>query len=182
MGRVKPVTKEQASPELQTIYQNIENKLGKIPNIFLNLGNSVNTLQAFLALSTAAEKTSLNPKLREQIALMISQANDCNYCLAAHTTISKAVGLDEQSIIEARRGESQDAKTQAILKFVKAVVNKKGHVSNQEVEQLKAAGINDKELTEIFLNIMVTTFTNYFNHITDPAIDFPIAPELALKQ
>jgi uncharacterized peroxidase-related enzyme len=181
MERIASVTKEKAMPEVREIYQNIEKKLGRIPNIFLNMGNSPAVLQGFFALSDAADKTSLSPKLREQIALVVSQTNDCNYCLSAHSAIAKSTGLNEESILQARRGEAQDLKTQAILRFAKAIVDKKGHLSSSEVEKLKDAGVSDRELVEIILVINLTIFTNYFNHITDPKIDFPIAPELALK-
>jgi hypothetical protein len=33
-------------------------------------------------------------------------------------------------------------------------------------------------LVEVILVISATLFTNYFNHITDPALDFPPAPPL----
>jgi len=182
MPRINPVTPQQAQPELKEIYQKIESKFGKVPNIFLNLGNSINVLKGFLTMSEAADKTSLSPKVREQIALTIGQANHCNYCLSAHTLGSKGLGLNEESIIQARRGESSDPKTHAILKFAKIIVEKNGHVSKQETEELKAAGVSDAELTEIVYVVMLNMFTNYFNHVTDPMIDFPIAPELALKK
>lgn len=182
MDRVTPITKEKASPAVKDIYQNIEKKLGRIPNIFLNMGNSPAVLQGYFALNDAADKTSLSPKLREQIALVVSQTNDCNYCLSAHSAIAKSTDLNEDSILQARKGESQDPKTQAILRFAKTVVEKKGHLSNTEVEMVKAVGVNDTELVEILLVINLTMFTNYFNHITDPKIDFPIVPELALMR
>jgi len=182
MSRIKPVNEEQAPSELKEIYKKISGKFGKIPNIFLNLGNSTPALEGFLQFSAATEKMSLSPKIREQIALTVGQKNDCNYCLAVHTTVSKGLGLNEQQVTNARRGESSDPKTQAILKFAKIIVDKNGHVSNQEVEELKKAGITDQELVEITYVVMVNMFTNYFNHITDPMIDFPLAPELALKK
>lgn len=181
MERFKPMDKEEAPAPVKEIYQNIEKKLGRIPNIFLNMGNSAAVLQGYFGLSDAAEKTSLSPQLREQIALVVSQANDCNYCLSAHTAIGKAAGLNEDHILKARKGESADPKTQAILRFAQKIVEKKGHLSNFEMSQLTNAGVNETELVEIIMIVSFTIFTNYFNHITDPHIDFPIVPELALN-
>lgn len=182
MTRVKPVSKEEAKPRVKEIYQNLEKKLGRIPNIFLNMGNSESVLKGYLALGDAAEHSTLDAKLREQIALIVSQKNDCNYCLSAHTAIAKAAGLNEESILQARQGFAQDPKAQAIINFAKIMVEKKGHVTDQEVNQLKEAGVNDAEVVDIILVVIMTMFTNYFNHVTDPKIDFPIAPELALKK
>lgn len=178
MSRVKPVPVEDAKGEVKDLYQSLKQKMGKVINIFLNMGNSAATLKGFLALSDAANQTSLSPQLREQIALLVGQSNHCQYCLSAHTMLAKGAGLNDDEIVEARHGESTDPKNQAILKFAKEVVENRGNVSNQDIAGLKAAGVNDTELVEIVLLIMVNMFTNYFNLITDPKIDFPLASNL----
>jgi len=178
MSRIKPVSVEEAKGEVKELYHSLQQNMGKVFNIFLNMGNSATTLKGFLALSDAANHTGLAPKLCEQIALTVAQTNHCQYCLSAHTTIAKGKGMNEQDILKSRHAETSNAKDQAILKFVKQVVDNRGHVSNQDVAGLKAAGVNDNELVEIILVVLVNMFTNYFNLITDPKIDFPLAPEL----
>jgi len=178
MSRVAPVSPAKASNSVKKIYEDIEKKMGVIPNIFQNMGNSAAVLKAFMGLNEAAGETSLDPKLREQIALTVGQTNNCHYCLSAHTVIGCQSGLKDAEIIEARKGEASDAKTRAILKFVKLVVEKRAQVSDQNVKDLKAAGVTDAELGEIVLLITLNIFTNYFNLITDTTIDFPKAPEL----
>lgn len=179
MTRVKPVNPEDAQGEVQDLYQALQKKMGKVINIFQNMGNSAATLKGFLDLNEAANRTNLPPKLREQIALIIGQSNQCQYCLSAHTMLAKGVGMSEQEIAKARHAESPEPKSRAILKFAKQVVENRGHVSNQDIANLKATGVTDVELVEIILVIMVNMFTNYFNLITDPKIDFPIASELS---
>ncbi len=178
MTRIKQVTKDEAKGEVKIIYQDIEKKMGMIPNIFQNMGNSPVALKAFLNLNEAAGQTSLSPKIREQLALIVAQTNNCNYCLSAHTLIGKMVGLPDQELLLARQGEAKDPKTQAILKFAQNVVKNKAQVTNQDVSALKAAGVTDGELVDIVFVIIVNMFTNYFNLVTDPTIDFPLAPKL----
>lgn len=178
MTRVKPVEPEKASSNVKEIYSAIEKKMGRIPNIFLNMGNSAAVLKGYLGLSDAVKQTSLNPKLQEQIALIVGQTNQCGYCLSAHTAISQGSGIPDQEILESRKGVSKDGKTQAILIFAKKVVEKRGNIDDQDIASLKASGASDAEIVEIILTIALNMFTNYFNHITDPKIDFPIAPKL----
>lgn len=178
MTRVKPIQEDTAEAEVSVIYKGIKSKMGKVPNIFLNMGNSPAVLKGYLGLSDAAGHTSLSPKLRELIALTVGQANNCGYCLSAHTAIAQGSGVSDQEILSARKGAAKDAKTQAILAFAKIVVEKKGLVTDQDVATLKAAGVSDSEIVEIILVITLNIFTNYFNHITDPKIDFPVAPKL----
>lgn len=173
MTRVQSISVEKATPEVKGMLEGIQKKMGKLPNIFQNMGNSPAVLKAYLDLSGAAGSTSFSPTLREQIALVVGQANHCNYCLSAHSAIAKAAGLTEEQILQARKGHSQVSKEEAILHFAKAVIEKKGEMTASEVETLKKAGVTDKELVELILLISFNIFTNYFNHITDPVIDFP---------
>jgi uncharacterized peroxidase-related enzyme len=174
MTRVQSITLEKATPEVKGMLEGIQKKMGKLPNIFQNMGNSPAVLKAYLELSGAAGSTSFSPTLREQIALVVGQANHCNYCLSAHSAIGKSAGLTDEQILQARKGHSSGAKEEAILHFAKAVVDKKGEMTASEVEALKKAGVSDKELVELILVISLNMFTNYFNHITDPVIDFPV--------
>lgn len=178
MDRVKPIATEKASGKVKELYDAIQKKMGRVPNIFLNMGNSPAVLEGYLGLSQAVDHTSLSPQLREQIALTVGQANHCNYCLSAHTMIAKGAGIAENDIIHARQAHSNDPKTEAILKFVKHVVDTRAHINNQDVSKLKLAGVTDKELVEIILVMSINLFTNYFNHITDTKIDFPEAPAI----
>lgn len=179
MPRVNPVTKEKAQNEVKEIYSSLEKKMGKVINIFQNMGNSPAVLKGYLALSDAAGQTSLSPKLREELALVVGQANKCNYCLSVHTTVAKGLGIPDQDVLLARKGQTKDPKEQAILKFAKSVVENRGNLADKEIETLKKAGVTDQELVEVILVIMVNMFTNYFNHITGTEIDFPLAPELS---
>ena len=178
MNRVKPVTVEQAPPAIKPIFDQLKQMMGRVPNIFLNMANSPSTINAFMTLNQLVEKTSLSPNLKTKLALVVSQANHCNYCLSAHSAIAKNMGLQEQDILQARKGEAEEKKADAILKFAKSVVEKHGAVSDQEVANLKAQGVSDQEICEIVLVITLNTFSNFFNNVTNTEIDFPLAPKL----
>lgn len=178
MSRIGSISESAATGEVAQIYSAIKNKLGRLPNVFLLMGNSAAVLNAYLALEQALSSTSLDIKLREQIALAVGQINGCQYCLAAHTAIGRNVGLTDKEIIDSRRGESTDPKIQAILSFVRQSVENRGWASDECVAALKSAGLNDTEIAEIVLVISASMFTNYFNHTADPVIDFPAVQEL----
>lgn len=173
MTRVNAITEEDASPKVKLIYEIIKKKNGRIPNIFLNMGNAPSVLEAFISLSDAASHTTFTPLLAEQIALSVSQANLCNYCISAHTAIGKAAGLSDSAINDARKALAKPPKEQAILQFAKLLVEKKGKVTDEDIAMLKKSGVNDEEMLEIVLHVILNLFTNYFNHVTDPQIDFP---------
>ena len=177
MTRVATINADTASTETKSLIEVLQKKLGTVPNIFKNMGHSPAVLKAYMGLNEAAAQTSLSPTLREQISLIVGQTNHCNYCLSAHSTIGMSVGLSETDVINARKGHGKSPKEEAILQFAKSVVEKRGVLPTAEIDALKKAGVTDKELVEIIFLISINMFTNYFNHITDPVIDFPKAPE-----
>ena len=49
----------------------------------------------------------------------------------------------------------------------------------EDIDQLRASGFSDGEITEIIANVALNLFTNYFNHVAGTEVDFPAAPALA---
>lgn len=177
--RIPAVEADQAKDDLKKLYGEIERKMQLLPNIFKVMGNSPSTLKGYLSLSEAAGHTKLSPELKEKIALTVSQINNCHYCLSAHTTISKASGIPETDILQARKGLSNSPKEAAVLAFVRKVIENKGHVTDHDITSLKENDVSDEEIVEITLIVTQTIFTNYFNNIAGTEIDFPSAPEIS---
>lgn len=164
---------EHATGELKASYDILQKKMGKVLNIFLHMGQSPAVLKGFMAIQESAGKLSIPQKIQEQIALATAQNNKCGYCLSVHTQIAKTQGLSEEEILSARKSEAHNAKEAAILRFVNNIVEKRGKVSDMDVEAVKKAGVSDKEIVEIIFLVNMNMFTNYFNHIVNTEIDFP---------
>ena len=179
MPRIKPVAPEAATGKTKELYDGLQKKMGKVINIFQIMGNSPAVLNAYLQFSGALAESSLDARLREQIALATGQTNSSDYCVAAHSTIGKTVGLSDQDLLNARQYRSDDARTLAALRFARRVVENRARVSDAEVEALRGAGFNDQEIVEIIGVIALNMFTNYFNHIAGTEIDFPRAASIA---
>src|SRR5262249_13131493 len=156
----------------------VQGKLGMVPNMMRALGSSPAALEAYLQLSGSLGKGLLSAKEREQISLAVSQANECDYCLAAHSTIGRMVGLTADQIRDSRLGVAVDSKTDALLKFSRKVVESRGHVDDKDVEELRELGFSEGEVVEAVANVALNLFTNYFNHVAQTDVDFPKAPAL----
>ncbi len=178
MTRIAPVTPENATPETAETLTGVKKKMGMVPNIVGTMANSAAVANAYLGFSGALSG-KLTATLRERLALVTGQANDCRYCLAAHSLMGKGVGLCEDEIIAARQGTAGDPKEAAAVAFASKIVENRGRVTDGDVEAVRSAGYSDGEITEIIANVALNLFTNYFNHVTDPMIDFPAAPDLA---
>ncbi|MGE5196823.1 MAG: carboxymuconolactone decarboxylase family protein [Anaerolineae bacterium] len=179
MSRVPQNTPEKATPEIEQIYEEFKKKMGRIPNIFLHMGHSAVALRGYLAQQELAGKTSIPPKLREEIALVVAEVNKCHYCLSAHSAIAKMQGLNAQQINFARKGESANSKESAILQFAKKIVEKRGDLSEADVDTLKKNGVTDQEIVDVIFLVSINIFTNYFNLVVDPEVDFPEPAKLS---
>ena len=179
MPRLQPVTHETATPESQAVLEQVKKKMGGVPNILATLANSAAAANGYLAFSAALAGGTLPAKTREAIALSVGQANECDYCLAAHTQLGKGAGLTEEETLSARHSSSNDPKTAAILKFARRIVDARGNLNDAEVEEVRSAGVTDGEIAEIVGLVSLNIYTNYFNHIAGTETDFPAAPQLS---
>ncbi|GAA5506295.1 carboxymuconolactone decarboxylase family protein [Novipirellula caenicola] len=175
MTRISPIDPAKATGPAKALLNGVQSKLGMIPNMMSTMANSTAVLDAYLKFSSALAAGALSAKDREQIALAVGQANQCDYCLSAHTAIGKMVGLTTDQIHDARLAKSADAKSDAILKLAALLVEKRGLVSDDEVAAAKGAGLTDGEIAEVVANTALNLLTNYFNHVAETDIDFPVA-------
>lgn len=174
MPRIQPVDPAQAEGKTKELLDAVQKRLGMIPNIMKTMAHSPAVLEAYLSFSGAMAHSSLPATLREQIALAVGEANQCHYCVAAHTALGKKAGLTETQILESRGGKSSDPKTNAAIQFARKVVESRAQVTDGDVVRLRETGYGDAQIAEIVAAVSLNIFTNYFNHVADPAIDFPI--------
>lgn len=175
MPRVQPLESKNATGASAEMLEKVTKKFGKAPNLLKTLAHSPAALRVYMAASEALEASSLSPALRERIALHLAELNHCDYCLAAHSAKGKMAGLSGDQIIESRRGESDDAKADALLKLSRAIIENKGFVSDELVDSARQAGVTDGELAEVAAVVAVNLYTNYANHLFETEVDFPRA-------
>ena len=178
MPTILPVDPDATTGKAKKLLDRVNSGFGMIPNLISTMANAPVVLEAYLDMGGSLANGILSPQLREQIALVVSEANHCKYCISAHSAFGIMVGLEKDVILSARNGESIDKKTAAALLFSKTVVEKQGMTDEADLSRLRDAGYTDEEIVEIIGNIALTMFTNYFNHIVGTAIDFPQVPKL----
>ncbi|MFS4468922.1 carboxymuconolactone decarboxylase family protein [Maribacter sp. 2210JD10-5] len=170
-------TREEVSANNQAIFDNLENALGFVPNLYATYAHSENALTNYLALSNA--KTSLNAKQKEVVNLAVSQVNNCTYCLAAHTAIGKMNGFTEEQILELRNGEASfDEKLDALARLAKNITENRGATDATVVENFLSQGWTKENLVDTIVLVGDKTISNYLHKTTNVAIDFPEAQAL----
>ena len=98
--------------------------------------------------------------------------------MAAHSAIGSSVGLSDDDIRDARTGAAPNRQTEAALQFARRIVEKQGLLSDADLADVRGAGYSDEEIAELIGHVALTQFTNYFNHIAETEVDFPVVAEL----
>jgi uncharacterized peroxidase-related enzyme len=151
----------------------VKGKMGMVPNLMKTMAVAPPVLEGYLGLNGALKKGVLTAALREQIALAVSQANGCEYCLSAHSLTGKMAGLKPDEILDARRGKAHEPKAQAALTLAQNMVERRGNVSDEQMAAARQGGLTDAEIVEVVGNVVVMTFTNYMNNVAHTVLDFP---------
>src|SRR5271169_3357535 len=110
MSRITHIAPETAAGKARELLDAVKAKLGLVPNMMRALANSPAALNAYLQFSGALATGSMSAKNREQIALAVGQANDCDYCLSAHSALGAMAGLTTEQVRDSRRGTAADGK------------------------------------------------------------------------
>lgn len=170
-------TKANVSENNQALFNNLEKGLGQVPNLYAYLAKNETALGDYLTLQN--RKSNLKAKEKEIVNLVVSQVNECDYCLAAHTLIGKMNGFTDDQVLEIRSGHASfDSKFNALAEFVKETTLNRGKASQNAINNLFEAGYNEAALIDIIILIGDKTVTNYLHRTTQLPIDFPLAPAL----
>jgi uncharacterized peroxidase-related enzyme len=170
-------TRAAVSEANQNLFDALQKKLGFVPNLYATLALSENALGSYLQFQSA--KSSLSQKQREVINLVVSQINECQYCLAAHTAIGGMIGLSADQIIQIRRVHIEfDQKLQALAALVQSIVVNRGRADGALVDAFFAAGYSQENLVDTIVAVGDKIITNYLHNTTEVPVDFPPAPAI----
>jgi AhpD family alkylhydroperoxidase len=173
-------TYESVSVANQALFDNLKKGLGMMPNLYATFAYSETALGTYLTLQSA--KSSISAKEREVVNLVVSQVNECAYCLAAHTVIGKMNGFSDEHILDIRQGRAPfDPKLEALAKFVKKTAQDRGHTDTATTDALFEAGYTKGQLVDIIVTIGDKIITNYLHGVTKVPVDFPTAPDLSVE-
>jgi uncharacterized peroxidase-related enzyme len=176
MSRIPtPASIDAAPTASHPLLEGVRKQLGIVPNMFRLIANSPAALKGYVGLTDALNRGTLPAATRERIALAVAEINGCSYCLSAHTYLGKNLAkLDDAEISANRQGASNDSKADAAVRFAVELVRERGHVGEDGLRAVKAAGYDDAQVIEIVLHVALNTWTNFINVVGATDIDFPV--------
>jgi len=165
-------TLNSAPTAAKPLMEGAQKKFGMVPNLLGVLANAPAVLEGYLTLSGIFDKTSFRP-LERQVVLMTSNfTNNCDYCMAAHTTIADMQNLD-RSVIDAIRDDTPiaDDKLEALRLLTADVVASRGYPKAATIEAFISAGYKPEQVLEIIMGVALKVMSNYTNHVAETPVD-----------
>lgn len=173
----KVLKREEVSAKNQQVFDQLKKAFGAVPNLYSTLAYSENALEAYINLENS--KTSLTKKETEAVTLVVSEVNNCVYCLSAHTMVAKLTGFTEEQTLEIRGGNAGfDKKLDVLVKLAKQLSEKRNPGDGTLVAAFFEAGYTKENLIDLIVHIGDRTISNILHAVTQVPNEFPLAKSI----
>jgi uncharacterized peroxidase-related enzyme len=167
-----PVPDEETLPDnLRGLFMKARQRLGFVPNVFQVMSFRPERLSAWFAhYKQLHEPTAnLNAAEREMIAVAVSMANGCLYCLVSHgAALREALGdpiCGDRITLDYKRAELSP-KMMAVLDYAVKLTVEPRECTPADIEHLKSYGLTTEEVWDVIEIAAMYNFTNRMAHAT----------------
>lgn len=167
MSYIREIEETDAEGELAAIYARIREERGRVANILkvhsLRPGALEDHLELYLGLLFGPGK--LTRAQREMIAVVVSVANRCRYCVDHHRE-ALARYVRDTATLDAIESDHETAQippaTGALLAYAQRLTRKPESIGPEDIHALRAAGLADEEILHANL---IAAYFNFVNRI-----------------
>ena len=167
-------TIESAPEASQEALKIVQQNNGFIPNLIGVLANAPTALETYRTVGAINQRNSLTPTEREVVQITAAVSNGCDFCVAGHTAISiKQIKMPDD-VLQALRKTSpitSDAKLDTLARFTLAVINTKGKVGEQLLNEFLNAGYTTQNALDVVLGVSLASLCNYANNLAQTPIN-----------
>ena len=140
--------------DVRSRIEQVQEKAGFIPNVFLTLAYRPEEFRAFFAYHDALmlRDSGLTKAEREMIVVATSGANDCLYCIVAHGAILRVYAknpLVADQVASNYRKADISNRQKAMLEFALKVGTRSAELVDADYERLREHGFSDDDIWDI---------------------------------
>lgn len=158
--------------DMKAYFAICEEKLGMVPNVLRTYSRNQEKLHAFSALYNAVMlgDSKLSKLEREMIAVVVSSANRCFYCLVAHGQAVRALSCDPElgeMLVMNYRVAPLEPRMRAMLDFAWKLTVSPWEVIEADRQVLRDAGLDDDQIFDLSDVIGFFNMSNRFATAVD---------------
>ncbi len=162
------VPDESELPEdVRVLFGKFREKTGFVPNVARNFAlapeHFLRWFRYYDFLMRGEDQSHLTRKEREMIAVVVSAANECEYCLASHSAYLREITGDPvlPDVLAANyRRAHLTPREHALLEFAHQITVDSAVMSSADVQMLRAIGLSDEAIFEAAQVAAMFNFTN----------------------
>lgn len=158
--------------DLRARIEEVTEKTGFTPNVFLALAHRPEEWRAFFAYHDALmeRESGLTPAEKQLIVVATSAANNCLYCVIAHGAVARIRAKDaliaDQVAIDWRKADLSD-RQRAMLGFAVKLARTPELVTAADLEELRGQGFSDEDIWDIGGITAFYALSNRMAHLLD---------------
>ena len=158
--------------DLKAIWQKCVDKLGFVPNVFSAYSLRPQRLRNFMAMynEIMLSDSGLSKLERKMVAVVVSSANRCFYCLVAHGAAVRALSgdaeLGEMMALNYRVAKL-DARQREMLDFTWKMTTTPWLIDEADRDRLRAVGLTNEDLFDLAETIAFFNLSNRMASATD---------------
>ncbi len=163
---------ETLDEDMRAYLEICQDKLGLVPNVLRTFSANQDKLRAFSAYynQLMLAPSGLSKLEREMVAVVVSSANRCYYCLVAHGQAVRQLSgdpeLGEMLVMNYRVARLSD-RQRAMLDFAWKLTTEPWTVDESDRQALRDAGLDDGEIFDLADVIGFFNMSNRFAIATD---------------
>ncbi|WP_051195650.1 peroxidase-related enzyme [Meiothermus rufus] len=153
--------------DVKALFDKFREKTGFVPNVARNFAlmpeHFLRWFRYYDYLMRNEEPGLLSRKEREMIAVVVSAANHCEYCLASHSAYLREITGDPvlPDVLAANfRRAHLSPREEALLEFAYQITTDSASMSAADIEMLRAIGLSDEAIFEAAQVAAMFNFTN----------------------
>ena len=141
-------------PDAEAYFAKCQEKLGFVPNVLKAYAFDNTKLKAFIAMADdlMLGDSGLSKLEREMIAVAVSCANHCHYCLTAHGAAVRQRAADPEMgelMAQNYRAAALPPRQKAMLDFAVRLTEAPDKIEEADRATLRRAGFNDRDIWDI---------------------------------
>ncbi len=165
MTWIQVIDPDGADGQLRDIYREIASARGGVADVHRSQSLNARALRAHLELYRAVmfARSTLSRIARERIAVVVSEANQCAYCVAHHGEALRQLGDDPAVVESLSRGELPlllEPAQLALLRWARKAALQPHECSESDVQSLRSFGFEDKDILDAALTVAYFSFVN----------------------
>lgn len=151
-------------PQNNEFLADLERKSNRANHFFRTMAHRPDVLKNFVPLYGAIMGPgSVDRRTKELVYLTVSYANECPYCLSAHTGPGRKAGIAEEEMraIQTEQDHGFSEPERAAIRYARELTR---DAAADESREALYEHFNDEQIVELTLVAAMANFTNRFNN------------------